>query len=124
VVKVLADLLEIQGFEFTNSTEVADEALTFTPATSLSEVKISNSDIPEISIVWQYTPYSVDAFVRHSSSLQETEIGKINAASISKTTAKLLELSEGDLFKGVPVNINNSVAEGCVFVHTCQPRKR
>ncbi|MDP6973951.1 MAG: NADH-quinone oxidoreductase subunit NuoG [Gammaproteobacteria bacterium] len=124
VVKVLADLLEIQGFEFTNSTEVADEALTFTPATSLSEVKISNSDIPEISIVWQYTPYVVDAFVRHSSSLQETEIGKINAASISKTTAKLLELSEGDLFKGVPVNINNSVAEGCVFVHTCQPRKR
>ncbi len=42
----------------------------------------------------------------------------------SKATAKLLKLSESDLFKGVPVNINNSVAEGCVFVHTRQPRKR
>ena len=124
VVKVLADLLEIQGFEFTDSTEVADEALTFTPATSLSEVKISNSDIPEISTVWQYTPYAVDAFVRHSSSLQDTQIGKINVASISKATAKLLKLSESDLFKGVPINIDNSVAEGCVFVHTRQPRKR
>jgi len=123
VVKVLADLLEIQGFEFTSSTEVADEALTFTQATSLSEVKISNSDIPEISIVWQHTPYAVDVFVRHSSSLQETQIGKINVASISKATAKSLKLSEGDLFKGVPVNINNSVAEGCVFVRTRQPRK-
>jgi NADH-quinone oxidoreductase subunit G len=122
VVKVLADLLEIQGFEFTDSTEVAVEALTFTPATSLSEVKISNSDIPEISTVWQYTPYATDAFVRHSSSLQETQIGKINVATVSKATAKLLKLSESDLFKGVPVNINNSVAEGCVFVHTRQPR--
>jgi NADH-quinone oxidoreductase subunit G len=61
--------------------------------------------------------------VRHSSSLQETQIGQINVASVSKATAKLLKLSEGDLFKGVPVNINNSVAEGCVFVHTYQPRK-
>jgi hypothetical protein len=55
--------------------------------------------------------------------LQETQIGKINVASISKATAKSLKLSEGDLFKGVPVNINNSVAEGCVFVRTRQPRK-
>jgi hypothetical protein len=45
-------------------------------------------------------------------------------ASISKATAKLLKLSESDLFKGVPINIDNSVAEGCVFVHTHQPRKR
>ncbi len=124
VIKVLADLLEIQGFEFTDSTEVADEALTFTPATSLSEEKISNSDIPEISTVWQYTPYATDAFVRHSSSLQDTQIGKINVATVSKATAKLLKLSESDLFKGVPINIDNSVAEGCVFVHTRQPRKR
>ena len=123
VIKVLADLLEIQGFEFVDSCEVADEALSMTPSTSVARAKITGSEIPEISTVWQCAPYSVDALVRHSSSLQETQIGQINVASVSKATAKLLKLSEGDLFKGVPVNINNSVAEGCVFVHTYQPRK-
>ncbi len=123
VVKVLADLLEIQGFDFADSSEVTDEALTFKPANSLAEVKISNFDTSEVSSIWQYTPYAIDAVVRHSSSLQETLIGQINVATVSKATAKLLKLSQGDTFKGVPVEINNSVAEGCVFIHTYQPRK-
>ena len=47
----------------------------------------------------------------------------MSEASVCKATAKLLELSEGDLYKGVPVNITESVAEGCVFVHTHLPRQ-
>ena len=38
-------------------------------------------------------------------------------------TAKELQLSEGDLYHGVPISINESVAEGCVFVHTYQSRQ-
>ena len=79
--------------------------------------------MPNVTTDWQYTPYVGDVVVRHASSLQQTRSGQISEASVCKATAKLLELSEGDLYKGVPVNINESVAEGCVFVHTHLPRQ-
>jgi NADH-quinone oxidoreductase subunit G len=123
VIKVLADLLNLQGFDFTDSSKIVDEALSLTPSISEIEVPISNSKMPNITTVWQYTPYVGDVVVRHASSLQQTRIGQISEASVCKATAKLLELSEGDLYKGVPVNINESVAEGCVFVHTHLPRQ-
>lgn len=123
VIKVLADLLNLEGFDFTDSSQIADKALSLTPNTSEIEVPISNSKMPNITTVWQYTPYASDVVVRHASSLQQTRIGQISEASVCKATAKLLELSEGDLYKGVPVNINESVAEGCVFVHTHLPRQ-
>ena len=47
----------------------------------------------------------------------------MNTAFISLATAKELKLSGGDLFHGVPVSINDTVAEGCVFVHTYHSRK-
>jgi len=123
VIKVLADLLNLQGFDFTDSSQIVDEALSLSPSISEIEVPISNSKMPNITTVWQYTPYVGDVVVRHASSLQQTQIGQMSDASVCKATAKLLKLSEGDLYKGVPVNINESVAEGCVFVHTHLPRQ-
>ncbi len=123
VIKVLADLLNLEGFDFTDSPQIADEALSLTPSISEIEVPISNSEMPSITTVWQYTPYASDVVVRHASSLQQTRIGRMSEASVCKATAKLLKLSEGDFYKGVPVNINESVAEGCVFVHTHLPRQ-
>jgi len=123
VIKVLADLMNLQGFDFTDSSQIADEALSLTPSTSDIEVPISKSKMPNVTTVWQYTPYASDVVVRHASSLQQTRIGQMSEASVCKATAKLLELSDGDLYKGVPVNINESVAEGCVFVHTNLPRQ-
>jgi len=123
VIKVLADLLNLEGFDFTDSQQIADEALSLTPSVSEIEVPIGNSEMPKVTTVWQYTPYACDVVVRHASSLQQTQIGQMSEASVCKATAKLLKLSEGDLYQGVPVNINESVAEGCVFVHTYLPRQ-
>ena len=123
VIKVLADLLNLEGFDFTDSSQIADEALSLTPSVSEIEVPIGNSEMPNVTTVWQYTPYACDVVVRHASSLQQTRIGQMSEASVCKATAKLLKLSEGDLYQGVPVNINESVAEGCVFVHTYLPRQ-
>ena len=123
VIKVLADLLNLEGFDFTDSQQIADEALSSTPSVSEIEVPIGNSEMPKVTTVWQYTPYACDVVVRHASSLQQTQIGQMSEASVCKATAKLLKLSEGDLYQGVPVNINESVAEGCVFVHTYLPRQ-
>ena len=124
VLKVLADLLELPDFDYTDSTQVADDALLLSPNLVTSEVDIIATEEPNVTTVWQYTPYATDVLTRHAQSLQQTQIGQISEAVVSEMTAKILELSQGDLYKGVPVNINESVAEGCVFVHTNQARQR
>jgi NADH-quinone oxidoreductase subunit G len=124
VLKVLADLLELPDFDYTDSTQVADDALLLSPNLVTSEVDIIATEEPNVTTVWQYTPYATDVLTRHAQSLQQTQIGQISEAVVSEVTAKILELSQGDLYKGVPVNINESVAEGCVFVHTNQARQR
>ena len=124
VLKVLADLLELPGFDYTDSSQVADDALSLSPSLAVTEVDIIAMEVPNIATVWQYTPYASDVLTRHSQSLQQTQIGQASEATVSEATAKILELSQGDLYKGVPVNINETVAEGCVFVHTNQARQR
>ena len=124
VLKVLADLLELSGFDYTDSTQVADDALSLTANTQSSDVDIVTVEMPNVATVWQYTPYASDVLTRHAQSLQQTQIGQISEAVVSAATAKILELSQGDLYKGVPVNINETVAEGCEFVHTNQARQR
>jgi len=47
----------------------------------------------------------------------------INRAYVSKMTAHKIGLSDDDLYLGVPVSIEESVAEDCVFIHTNQARR-
>jgi len=124
VIKVLADLLDISGFDYTDSTQVADEALSLTPVEASNAVEVFEVAVPSVATVWQYTPYATDALTRHACSLQDTKIGQLSEAVVSESTAKLMELSAGDLYKGIPITINETVAEGCVFVHTNQARQR
>jgi NADH-quinone oxidoreductase subunit G len=125
IIKVLADILELKGFEYTDSTQVADDALSMSLANNddLVENNIKDTDDSKVAVHWQYSPYAIDGITRKAKALQETPIGKMNDAFISLATAKELNLSEGDLYHGVPVSINETVAEGCVFVHTYQSRK-
>ncbi len=125
IIKVLADLLELEGFDYTDSCQVADDALSIAVIKSVkpTETSLNISDKSTIATHWQYSPYAVDGIVRKAKALQETKIGQMNDAFISLVTAKELKLLEGDLYRGVPVTIDGSVAEGCIFVHTHQPRK-
>ena len=47
----------------------------------------------------------------------------IDRAYLSKMTAQKIGLSDDDLYLGVPISIEESVAEDYVFVHTNQARK-
>jgi len=125
IIKVFADLLGLEGFEYTDSTQVTEDALSMFPVNKETLLEVNNkvTDDAKITTHWQYSPYSVDGISRKAKALQETQIGKINHAYISDLTAKELMLSENDLYHGVPVSINETVAEGCVFVHTYQSRK-
>ena len=103
---------------------MADDALSIT-ATMNEPIEPTIKIIDDSQVVthWQYSPYSKDAVTRKAKALQDTQIGKINDAFISESTAKKLKLSDGDLYHGVPVSINETVADGCVFVHTHHSRK-
>jgi len=124
IIKVMADLLELEGFDFIDSSQVAEEALLSSKAqTNIDGSNAQSFEDSDIATLWQYAPYAIDNVTRRAESLQESNIGKINSAYISKSTAKKLNLDQDDLYLGVPVSISDDVAEDCVFVHTSQARR-
>ena len=124
IIKVIADLLELEGFDFVDSAEVAEEALSLSKVeANFDDANSKSVDDSEITTLWQYAPYANDAVTRRATALQETNIGMINNAFVSQSTATKLNLNEDDLYLGVPVSISETVAEDCVFVHTNQARK-
>ena len=124
IIKVMADLLELEGFDFIDSSQVAEEALLSSKAqTNIDGSNAQSFENSDIATLWQYAPYAIDNVTRRAESLQESNIGKINSAYISKSTAKKLNLDQDDLYLGVPVSISDDVAEDCVFVHTSQARR-
>ncbi len=120
VLKVLADLLELPGFHFANSTQVASEISNQSHKQKEDDKNIDTTVKQGVNVIWQKSPYAMDVLSRHANSLQATKIGKMHSASMNKATAKTLELSAGEQYLGVPVLISESVADYCVFVNANQ----
>lgn len=119
VLKVLADLLDLPGFHFANSMQVTDEV-------SHQRHKHNTTDNPiditvkcDVNVIWQHAPYAIDVLSRHAKSLQATAIGQMHSASMNENTAKKLAIKQ-DQYLGVPVVINELVADNCVFVNANQ----
>ena len=124
IIKVMADLLDLQGFDYVDSTQVKEEALQSSKVkSSVDEANIQSIDDSQVTTHWQYAPYASDSVTRRAKALQESNIGMINRAYVSKMTAHKIGLSDDDLYLGVPVSIEESVAEDCVFIHTNQARR-
>ena len=124
IIKVMADLLDLEGFDYVDSTQVKDEALQSSKAeTSFDDANPQSFDDSQLTTHWQYTPYASDSVTRRAKALQDSNIGMINRAYLSKMTAQKIGLSDDDLYLGVPVSIEDTVADDYVFVHTNQARK-
>ena len=124
IIKVMADLLDLQGFDYVDSTQVKEEALQSSKVkSSFDEANIQSIDDSQVTTHWQYAPYASDSVTRRAKALQESNVGMINRAYVSKMTAHKIGLSDDDLYLGVPVSIEESVAEDCVFIHTNQARR-
>ncbi|SMN14198.1 NADH-ubiquinone oxidoreductase chain G [uncultured Candidatus Thioglobus sp.] len=121
VLKVLADLLQLPGFHFANSMQVTSEISNQGHKQNVSNKKLDIKVKRSVNVIWQKSPYAVDALSRHASALQATKIGQMHSASMNKATAKKLEVAENDNYLGVPVSIRESVANNCVFVNTNKP---
>jgi len=118
VLKVLADLLDLSGFNYTDSIRVQEEAKLNIKRNSEHNKVINLINTKGIEVICQPSPYSTDALLRHSRSLQSTSIGKTNNALMNSSTAKSLKLKDQETYLGVPVVINESVADNCVFINT------
>ncbi|SFV85652.1 NADH-ubiquinone oxidoreductase chain G [hydrothermal vent metagenome] len=119
VLKVLADLLDLPGFHFANSMQVTEEVSHQRHQHNTTDNKIDITVAPGVNVIWQYSPYAIDVLSRHAKSLQATKIGQMHSASMNKDTAKKLEIKQ-DKYLGVPVIINELVANNCVFVSANQ----
>jgi len=117
VLKVLADLLELPGFHYADSTQVTSEVMHQSHKQHVHGESIDVKVKRGVNVIWQKSPYAVDVLSRHATSLQATNIGQINSASMNKATAKKLEVAQDDEYLGVPVAINEAVANNCVFVN-------
>ena len=117
ILKVLADLLELPGFHYADSAQVTSEVAHQSHKAHVYDESIDVKAKRGINVIWQKSPYAVDALCRHSKALQATKIGQIHCASMNKATAKKLELTSSDDYLGVPVEITESVANNCVFIN-------
>ena len=116
VIKVLADLLKLPGFHYNDSTQVLSEVSHQSHKTHEHDKRIDSTTKRGIETIWQASPYTIDALLRHSPSLQKTKAGQVNNAFMNAATAKKLELKQGDDYLGVAVEVNDTVANNCVFV--------
>lgn len=120
VLKVLADLLDLPGFYYEDSTQITSEVVnqTYQQQTNDKLNKLINiTEKHDVNVIWQKSPYATDVLLRHANALQATKIGQMHLASMGKSTAKKLAVKEGEKYLGVPVVITESVANNCVFIN-------
>jgi len=121
ILKVLADLLELPGFHYENSTQISGElAHQSVHEHNQNSALALNTKSTKIETIWMHSAYHSDVLLRHAKSLSMSKIGQTNIASMSASTAKELSLKEGDYYLGVPVDITLDMADGCVFVSSNQ----
>ncbi len=130
VLRVLGNLFDLQGFDYTSSEQVRDELkasceqiepssrVTWRCPTSLDADSTGLQRIGEVPI------YAADALVRRSEPLQNTQDAMAAAVYVNESVATGLGLADGDVAQvrqggdsiWLPVVIDERVADGCVIV--------
>lgn len=135
VLRVLANLLQIPGFDYLSSEGIYDELQRrVESAAKPQEAKpqrpeslgsaVNGSDLVRIAEV---AIYSTDGLVRRSRALQESPDGQAarrvylnssDAARLGLGDSKLVRVSQGNGQVTLPLVIDDSVAEGCLRLAT------
>ena len=115
VIKVMADLLELPGFHYTDSTQVLSEVSHHAHKEHEYDHGVDlNTKGEGVEVIWQKSAYATDALLRHAKSLQDTAIGQMNFAFMNAQTASILGVKTDYL--GVPISLDETMADNCVFV--------
>ncbi len=135
VLRVLGNVMHIDGFEFMSSEEVRDELRTRVGNAHPDNKTRWHPPRPFVSVPQGFTrvtlvaPHSVDAIVRRSDALQQTTDAPTFAALVSDETARELSVREGQMVAmaqggneiTMPVRLDARVPRGCVLVYAGQP---
>ena len=131
VLRVLGNLAQQSGFDYTSSTQVRDELkgmCTELPAFSAAvtgEIKYALiEDEPQLQRVSSTNNYRSDAVVRRAAALQRTPEAedsavRMNSAELSKlglNEASQLELRQGMHTASVEVVVDETVPAGCLYL--------
>ena len=119
VIKVLADLLDLPGFHYADSMQVLSEVSHHAHKAHEYDHSVDlGTEAEGVQVIWQSSPYATDALLRHAPSLQATKLGQLHSAFMNENTAKTLGVEQ--TYLGVPVAIDESMANDCVFVSANQ----
>lgn len=121
VLKVLADLLKLPGFQYGDSEQITNEISNPSYQQKEDDKEINITVKRDVNVIWQKSPYALDVLSRHAAALQATKIGQMHSsASMNKATAKKEGTKKGGQYLNVPVIITEKVANNCVFVNVNQ----
>jgi len=130
VLRVLGNMLDLTGFEYTSSEEVRDELRrqceaetensSYGSASALSLPQVTNAPIR----VADFPIYSVDSLVRRSHALQQTRDAQLGGVRASSATLAALGLrdggealvNQGGSAKRLKVSVDERVAAGCLYI--------
>ena len=134
VLRVLGNLAKVSGFDYVSSQDVRDEVRDqlnlMTPVVKqnyIPEDLVSEADLMAISEV---PMYQGDSVVRRSSALQQTpdnqqaNIARMNAQEADKqgvTQTDSVTINQGDNNVTMTFEIDNTIADGCIYVATGIP---
>ena len=129
VLRVLGNLLDLDGFDYVTSDEIRDECRTLTDGITPDNTRrgrypqtgLSSADMVRLADV---PLYAVDNLVRRATPLQLTRDARVQAAFINERQAAALQVAEGDQIHArqrhemvkLPVVIDNRIPDGCVYI--------
>ena len=130
ILRVLANLMNVDGFEYMSSEDVRNEVKEQCRDLQLDNSLSVDAPIADVSIesglqrVGDVPLYSVDSLVRRSTPLQLTKDADQNHAAINSALADKLKLEEGDQVsitqsdhsELTEIKIDNALADDCVWL--------
>jgi NADH-quinone oxidoreductase subunit G len=135
VLRVLGNLLQLPGFEYTSAEQVREDVLGGNKAdvkkllnNAVAAQSVANSSAAGLQRIGDVPLYQADNLVRRAESLQQTKDAGVVGASLNPATALELGLSAGDKVKvtqtgslQLPLVLDERVPLNCVRVVAAHP---
>ena len=130
ILRVLANLMNVDGFEYMSSEEVRDEVKEQCRDLQLDNTLSATAPVAKVETtsglhrVGDVPLYAVDSLVRRSTPLQLTKDADQNHVAINATLAAKLKLEDGDRVtvtqsghsEQTDIKIDNALADDCVWL--------
>ena len=131
VLRVMGNLLKLDGFDYITSEAVRDELDTQTghaepdPRSDVTAIQVNDGQT-ELTRIGHLPLYAVDSLVRRAQPLQQTDDGMNAVMAMNPDTAVKLGLNGSDTVVVVqnnqrvslPIYIEDAIPDGCAFIPT------